>query len=111
MHNLKLPLVHRDIKPANGLVPKTTHITKLRDIGSSKLKSVQSLSQTTSTGIPGTPSYMAPKCLHERKKATVHSDVWSLACTLVELFTEKDCREQPLEDKATAGKESDGFAR
>lgn len=55
---------------------------------------------------------MAPKCLHERKKATVHSDVWSLARTLVKLFTEMDCREQLLEDKkAAAGKESDGLAR
>lgn len=39
----------------------------------------------------------------------VYSDVWSLACTLVELFTEKDCWEQLLEDKeAAAGKGSDG---
>ena len=110
LHNLKPPLVHRDIKPANVLVAKVTHITKLYDMGLSKLKSVKSLSQTTSTGIPGTPSYMAPECLLERKKATVHSDVWSLACTLVELFTEKDCWEQLLEDKkATAGKESAGL--
>ena len=79
------------------------------DTGLSKLKSVQSLSQTTRTGIPGNPSYMAPECLLGRKKATVNSDVWSLACTLVELFTEKDCWEQLLEDKeATAGKESAG---
>ncbi|XP_020608738.1 dual specificity protein kinase shkC-like [Orbicella faveolata] len=108
LHNLP-PLVHRDIKPANVLMAKATHITKLCDMGLSKLKSVQSLSQTTSTGIPGTPSYKAPECLLERKKATVHSDVWSLACMLAELFTEKDCWEHLLEDKkAAAGTESDG---
>lgn len=90
LHNLKPPLLHRDIKPANVLIAEKTHITKLCDMGLSKLKSAHSLSQTTSSAIPGTPSYMAPECLLERNKATVHSDVWSLACTLVELFTEKE---------------------
>ena len=108
LHNLKPPVVHRDIKPANVLVAKETHITKLCDMGLSKLKSAQSLSHTVSTSIRGTPSYMAPECLLERKKATVHSDVWSLACTLVELFTEKDCWEQLVEEKKEAsGKQSD----
>ena len=64
-------------------------VTKLCDMGLSKLKSAQSLSQTNSTAIPGTPSYMAPECLNN-KKATVHSDVWALACKRMELFTEKD---------------------
>ena len=90
------------------LIAEKTHITKLCDMGLSKLKSAHSLSQTTSSAIPGTPSYMAPECLLERNKATVHSDVWSLACTLVELFTEKDCWEQLLEGKeAAAGRKSD----
>lgn len=53
---------------------------------------------------------MAPECLLERKKAAVHSDVWSLACTLVELFTEMECWEQLLEGKeAAAGRKSDDF--
>ena len=78
LYNLKPPVVHRDIKPANVLVHKATQVTKLCDMGLSKLKSAQSISHTTSTGIPGTPSYMAPECLLERKKATVNSDVWRL---------------------------------
>ena len=41
LHNLKPPVVHRDIKPANVLVAKETHITKLCDMGLSKLKSAQ----------------------------------------------------------------------
>ena len=53
---------------------------------------------------------MAPECLLERKKVAVHSDVWSLACTLVELFTERECWEQPLEsEEAAAGRKSDDF--
>ena len=104
LHNLKPPLVHRDIKPANVLVAEETHITRLCDLGLSRLKSSQSLSQTASIAIPGTPSYMAPECLLERKKASVHSNVWSLACTLIELFTEKDCWGQ-LQDDSNSNSE------
>ncbi|XP_022807184.1 cyclin-dependent kinase 1-like [Stylophora pistillata] len=108
LHNLKPPLLHCDIKPANVLVAEKTHITKLCDMGLSKLKSAQSLTHTTSSAIRGTPSYMAPECLLERKKAAVHPDVWSLACTFVELFTERECWEQLLEGKEeAAGRKSD----
>ena len=106
LHNLKPAVVHRDIKPANVLVAKGTHITKLCDMGLSKLKSHQSLSQTSSTGIPGTPHYMAPECLVGRKKATVHSDIWSLGCTLVELLSGQDCWEDVLK-YSTSGMEDD----
>ena len=95
---MKPLVVHRDIKPANVLVAQATHVIKLCDMGLSKLKSAQSLSQTTSTAIPGTPSYMAPECLLDNKKATVHSDIWALACTLIELFTEKDSWEQLMNE-------------
>ena len=106
LHNL----LHRDIKPANLLAAEKTHITKLCDMGLSKLKSALSLTHTISSAIRETPSYMAPECLLERKKAAVHSDVWSLACTLVELFTEMECWEQLLEGKeAAAGRKSDDF--
>ncbi len=102
LHNLKPPIVHRDIKPANVIVAKATQTTKLCDMGLGKLKSAQSLSQTQSTSVPGTPSYMAPECLVSKKKATIHSDVWSLACTLVELLTEKDSWEELLENKESS---------
>ena len=83
-------------------------IKKLCDMGLSKLKSAQSLTRTTSSAIQGTPPYMAPECLLERKKAAVQSDVWSLACTLVELFTEIECWEQLSEGKErAAGRKSD----
>ena len=102
LHNLKPPVVHRDIKPANVLVAKGSLITKLCDMGLSKVKTAQSLSQTSSTAIPGSPSYMAPECLVQKRKATVHSDVWSLACTLLELFTERNCWEHLLVKENTS---------
>ena len=47
---------------------------------------------------------MAPECLLQRKQATAQSDVWLLACTLLELFTERDCWEDLLnENKPTSG--------
>ena len=48
---------------------------------------------------------MAPECLVEKRKATVHSDVWSLACTLLELFTERDCWEHLLVKENTSKRE------
>ena len=90
LYNLKPPVVHRDIKPANVLVAKGSLITKLCDMSLSKLKTEQSLSR--STAIAGSPSYIAPECvLQKKKQATTQSDVWSLPSTLLELFTERDC--------------------
>ena len=99
LHNLKPPIVHRGIKPATVMVARTTHTTKLCDMGLGKLKSAQSLSQTQTTSIPGTPAYMAPECLVAKKKATIQSDVWSLGCTLIELAVEKDCWEDLVDNK------------
>ena len=99
LHNLRPAIVHRDIKPANVLVARKTQMTKLCDMGLSILKSQQSLTQTCSTSVPGTPSYMAPECLIGKKRATIESDVWSLGCTLLELFTEKDCWEEQSAQK------------
>ena len=73
---LKPPVIHRDIKPANVLISRQSGVAKLCDMGISKLKEIQTMTKTTS-GIPGTPSYMAPECLLQNKKATVDSDIWS----------------------------------
>ena len=65
LYNLKPPVVHRDIKPANVLVAKGSLITKLCDMSLSKLKTEQSLSR--STAIAGSPSYIAPECVLQKK--------------------------------------------
>ncbi|KAJ8313715.1 hypothetical protein KUTeg_008276 [Tegillarca granosa] len=46
---------------------------------------------TTSDGKsmqPGTPSYQAPEVLLDHKGGSIPSDIWSLGCTILELFTE-----------------------
>lgn len=54
---------------------------------------------------------MAPECILENKK-TVHSDVLSLGCTLVELFTEHDCWEDLLhENKPSTREDFDAAAQ
>ena len=97
LHNLSPPIVHRDIKPANILVAKDSYVTKLCDMGLSKLKSA-TMQAVTATGVPGTPHYMAPECILRKKKSDLNSDVWSLACTLLELLTHKDCWEDLIEE-------------
>ena len=94
-------MVHRDIKPANVLVDEATQVTKLRDMGLSKLKSAPSVSHTTSTGIPGTPSYYLFnkffvirvinlfKNFYKIKKLK-NSHVWSVAVTLFIYCSKKE---------------------
>ncbi|EDO32814.1 predicted protein, partial [Nematostella vectensis] len=88
LHNLKPQVLHKDIKPANVLVANVGLVTKLCDMGLSKLKNSQTLTHTAAA-CPGTPYYLSPECLLNRNSASASSDVWSLACTLIELFTGK----------------------
>ena len=105
LHNRKPPILHRDIKPANVLVARESYVTKLCDMGLGKIKSAQTTSHVTSTSIAGTPNYMSPECLVDKAKATTKSDVWSLACTLLELFTSKDCWGQMEDDLVEDGED------
>ena len=81
--------------------------------GTQQVKTAQSLAHTASTAIPGSPSYMAPKCLLQKKQATTQSDVCKqqlnpLACTLLELFTERNCWEYLLNENKPASGETCG---
>ena len=106
LHNRKPPILHRDIKPANVLVTNESYVTKLCDMGLGKIKSAQTTSYVTGTSIAGTPNYMSPECLVEKATATTKADVWSLTCTLLELFTGKDCWEQ-VEDFVTQSEQKE----
>ena len=87
MHLHPKQVLHRDIKPANVLVSYNMQV-KLCDLGLAKMKEMTSQLIKTQgrRTCPGTPLYMAPELLICREEATIFSDVWSLACTLVELY-------------------------
>ena len=83
-------LVHRDVKPAN-IVVSVTEGAVLTDFGLARaIDLAQSVGLTGSAGQVGTPYYRPPELwLGERKAGppTAATDVYSLACVLVELVT------------------------
>ncbi|KAL8286801.1 hypothetical protein RQP46_004329 [Phenoliferia psychrophenolica] len=80
-------VVHCDLKAANILSTKTGNI-KLSDFGVSlNLNAVQNIKQDVAD-VQGTPNWMAPEVI-ELRGASTASDIWSLACTVIELITGK----------------------
>lgn len=90
LHLQKLPIIHRDIKPANVLV-NLQYVAKLCDLGLGKCNDLEASLQSTIKGrFCGTMMFMAPEIFLHCKEATVNSDIWSLACTLTELYSETE---------------------
>lgn len=93
LHLDKEPIVHRDVKPGNILVEwagqkKIRYNIKLCDLGMSKCQKILK-DLNTSKGnlkIRGTQYYNAPEVINKQEPLT-QSDVWSTACTLVELYS------------------------
>lgn len=74
-------VVHCDLKAANILTTKTGNV-KLTDFGVSlNLRAVEREKDVT-----GTPNWMAPEVI-KLEGASTKSDIWSLACTIIELIT------------------------
>ena len=75
-------IIHGDVKPANVMLSKDGQ-AKLCDLGLGKIK--QSYSETKSEsgeGGFGTPSYMAPEVLLQKKTSSRSTDVYSYGATL-----------------------------
>ncbi|KAF9075358.1 hypothetical protein BDP27DRAFT_1315932 [Rhodocollybia butyracea] len=76
-------VVHCDLKAANILTTKNGNV-KLSDFGVSlNMRAVE-----REKDVAGTPNWMAPEVI-ELKGASPKSDIWSLACTVIELLTGK----------------------
>eukprot|EP00050_Salpingoeca_kvevrii_P006403 m.289155 g.289155 ORF g.289155 m.289155 type:complete len:583 (+) comp12085_c0_seq1:184-1932(+) len=77
-------IVHRDIKGANILADQDGNI-KLADFGASKrLQNIKTL--TGFKSVHGTPYWMAPEVINGKGYGR-KSDIWSMACTIVEMLT------------------------
>ena len=75
-------VVHCDLKAANILTTKDGNV-KLSDFGVSlNLRAVE----REIKDVAGTPNWMAPEVI-ELKGPSPKSDIWSLGCTVIELFT------------------------
>ncbi|KAF9047085.1 hypothetical protein BDZ89DRAFT_25562 [Hymenopellis radicata] len=75
-------VVHCDLKAANILTTKTGNV-KLSDFGVSL--NMRAMEREIKD-VAGTPNWMAPEVI-ELKGASPKSDIWSLACTVIELLT------------------------
>lgn len=88
LHTSKPAIIHKDLKPANILVNKQFQI-KICDMGLSRWEEMaKELSTTVNNNFHGTIEYMAPEILIDNEKGGSPSDIWSLACIIVEVFNE-----------------------
>ncbi|TDL23606.1 kinase-like protein [Rickenella mellea] len=78
-------VVHCDLKAANILTTKNGNV-KLSDFGVSL--NLRQMKRENKNDVAGTPNWMAPEVI-ELKGASTASDIWSLACTVIELLTGK----------------------
>jgi tRNA A-37 threonylcarbamoyl transferase component Bud32 len=81
-------VVHRDIKPANLFLCREgdeVDVVKVLDFGMARHVDKADPSLTTDT-LSGTPAFMSPEQIHERKDLDGRSDVYALGCVAYWLF-------------------------
>ncbi|XP_071478647.1 uncharacterized protein [Diadema antillarum] len=91
-------ILHLDIKPGNIMLNRSRQ-PFLCDLG---LASIKRASQThfSALSLKGTYKYIPPEfVVSPRNPKSQKQDVWSLACTLLEMFVEKDLWENQFDDR------------
>lgn len=95
------PIIHRDVKPGNTLVEwagerRFLYNIKLCDLGLFKCKNIANNLKTSfgNCQVRGTQYYNVPEVIR-REEPSTKSDVWSTACTLVELYSGRSAWEFP----------------
>jgi serine/threonine-protein kinase len=78
-------VVHRDLKPANLFLARDGRVVVL-DFGIAKLVDPDGLAQTHSTGLIGTPEYMAPEQIRSQPLDR-RTDVYAMGIVLYETIT------------------------
>ena len=85
LHNKRI--IHRDIKGANILLDSKCMNSKLADFGASKeLQNIRSTSGAKS--LRGTVYWMSPEVVRQEDYGW-KTDIWSFACTVLEMLTTK----------------------
>ncbi|XP_030843382.1 E3 ubiquitin-protein ligase MIB2-like [Strongylocentrotus purpuratus] len=88
LHQSKI--LHLDIKPHNVIVESKTKKPYLCDLGLAHIKTRSIMSCPSLLPARGTIRYMPPECFTRKDgnmPASSACDVWSLACTLLEVFS------------------------
>ncbi len=79
-------MIHRDIKPANIMMDAETNRAILTDFGIVKLVGGQTMSQTATGALIGTPAYMSPEQAMG-KKGDERADIYSVGVLLFQMVT------------------------
>ncbi|XP_060755597.1 mitogen-activated protein kinase kinase kinase 2-like [Neoarius graeffei] len=80
-------IIHRDIKGANILMDSSGNV-KLGDFGTSRFIQTTTKSGTGMKSFTGTLYWMSPEMITGKSYGR-KADVWSVACTVVEMLTQK----------------------